>query len=122
MTHAYLVRSWFHSISNHCEHFMDATRILSLPPSERITLQQLARQQGVSPVTCWRWALRGVGGVRLLTIKVGRKRLTHPALFEEFCRQLTEAANSDQVSASSDSSLRDDAIIRAEKQAKEFGV
>jgi hypothetical protein len=41
--------------------------------------------------TLWRWALRGVRGVKLETVSVGDTLCTSPAALEEFLRRVTEA-------------------------------
>lgn len=62
------------------------------PAADRISLPQLAREQGVSPVSTWRWALRGCRGIVLPTFCVGHKRYTTRAAFAEWCAHVTAAA------------------------------
>jgi hypothetical protein len=71
--------------------------ILAAPPAERITLTQLARQEGVAPSSTWRWATMGVRGIRLPTAMVASKRVTSRALFVEWCEQLTAVASGSPV-------------------------
>ena len=89
---------------------MDPASILSAPPRDQLTLSALAKERGVSHVTPWRWALRGIGGVRLPTIKVGKKRLTSRPIFLEWCRQVTAIANGDRVPVDKTQSIEDEAI------------
>jgi hypothetical protein len=72
---------------------MDATTILNTPPSERLTLQALAKEQNVAPPTTWRWALRGVNQLRLPSAKIGSRRMTSRAAFVWWCTQLTHMAD-----------------------------
>jgi hypothetical protein len=92
------------------------------PPSERITLPRLADAEGVSPVTVWRWALRGVRGVKLQTGCIGGSiRYTTRQWYEEFCAAVTAARSGEPV-PSRTSRQREAAIDRAEKQLAELGV
>jgi hypothetical protein len=87
---------------------------------DRLSLPQLAREQSVSPVSTWRWALRGVCGQVLPTFCVGHKRYTTRAAFAEWVEKVTAARNG--VSISRGSSQRESAIARAEQRAAELGV
>jgi hypothetical protein len=90
------------------------------PAADRTSLPQLAREQGVSPVSTWRWALRGCRGIVLPTFCVGHKRYTTRAAFAEWCAHVTAAANGEsagQVPAS-----RESDIERAEREAARMGV
>src|SRR3954469_18074969 len=90
------------------------------PAADRISLPQLAREQGVSPVSTWRWALRGCRGVVLPTFCVGHKRYTTRAAFEEWCACVTAAANGEAVSRAPEQ--RESAIERAERETARLGV
>jgi hypothetical protein len=50
----------------------------------RLTLSQLARAQGVNTATTWRWALKGVRGVKLESLAIGGRRITSQEAFERF--------------------------------------
>jgi hypothetical protein len=54
-----------------------------------------------SPATMWRWALRGVDGVKLETFKIGGRRYTTPDSVEKFVSRLNSprAANEPQASS-----------------------
>jgi hypothetical protein len=54
-----------------------------------------------SPATMWRWALRGVDGVKLETYKIGGRRYTTPESVEKFVSRLnsTRSANEPLVSS-----------------------
>jgi hypothetical protein len=43
---------------------------------QRLSLTELAHREGVSPVTVWRWATRGIRGVQLESYRRGGKRFT----------------------------------------------
>lgn len=61
--------------------------------SERITLDELARRIRFRPhkSTVWRWANRGIAGVRLKTEMVGGKRCTTMSDFENFVAEVSAA-------------------------------
>ena len=50
----------------------------------RVALIDLARQQGVSVSTVWRWTMRGLKGIRLETFTVGGRRYTSREAFDRF--------------------------------------
>jgi hypothetical protein len=50
----------------------------------RISLNQLAREQGVSLSTSWRWTLRGIRGYRLESLNVGGRKFTTREAFARF--------------------------------------
>ncbi|HMP07662.1 MAG TPA: DUF1580 domain-containing protein [Lacipirellulaceae bacterium] len=62
----------------------------------RVSLTELARQEGVAVSTAWRWAARGVRGARLESIAVGGKRYTSLEAFARFVEATTRAAQSDR--------------------------
>ena len=90
------------------------------PATERISLPKLAKENGVSPVSTWRWALRGCKGVVLPTFCVGHKRFTTRAAFADWCAAVTAAANGQSAGRVSDH--RESAIDRAEQETAELGV
>jgi hypothetical protein len=97
--------------------------MVSLPVAsarDRISLPQLAREQGVSPVSTWRWALRGVAGIVLPTFCIGHKRFTTRAAFEEWVAQVTAARNGEAVGRLP--AQRESEIDRAERETAELGV
>lgn len=59
---------------------------------QRLTLTELARQEGVSVPTPWRWANRGVRGVVLETFSIGGRRFTTAEAFRRFVERSTAAA------------------------------
>lgn len=89
-------------------------------PRERLSLPSLAKEQGVSPVSTWRWALRGVCGHVLPTFCIGHKRYTTRAAFAEWVEKVTAARNGASVSRGS--SQRESAMDRAERETAELGV
>lgn len=100
---------------------MVLTSLLTAPLKERLTLQQLAHEQNVAPATSWRWAMRGVRGLRLPTVLVGHKRVTTRSAFCWWCEQLMVMADGQRAPATDDNNL-DDSIERAEKEAVRLGV
>ncbi|TWU27541.1 DUF1580 domain-containing protein [Bythopirellula polymerisocia] len=88
---------------------------------EPISLNQVAKEEGVNPSTPWRWYLSGVRGVKLETIVVGGRRFsTRPALrrFKERC---TAAANGASTTVRTPHQRERD-IERAEKELAKIGV
>lgn len=95
--------------------------ILAAPLEDRLTLTQLARQQGVSPPTTWRWAMRGCRGTKLQTAMLGHKRITTHAAFQLWVEQVTAAADGKSTPAQS-KKARESAIKSAEKQTDKYGI
>lgn len=103
----------------HCE----ALTMVSLPVAparDRISLPTLAREQGVSPVSTWRWTLRGICGITLPTFCIGHKRYTTRAAFAEWVAQVTAARNGEAVTRPP--AQRESAIARAERETAKLGV
>jgi hypothetical protein len=67
--------------------------MVALLTEKRISLTKLAQREGVAVSTAWRWAKRGVGGIKLGTVRVGGRDHTTDSLWEEFVRATTAAAN-----------------------------
>jgi hypothetical protein len=44
----------------------------------------------VSTVTVWRWAAKGIRGIKLETRRLGRRYVTSKAALDSFCKQLAE--------------------------------
>ena len=90
---------------------------------QRLTLTQLARQEGVSVPTPWRWANRGVRGVVLETFSVGGRRFTSIEAFVRFVEATTAAAQGlPTTPASRTNRQRDAAITRAEAELAKAGI
>jgi len=62
------------------------------------SLTEAARRLNVSPSTVWRWAMKGVRGVKLRTKVWGTRRYTTEAALEEFSERCTQVANGAQPS------------------------
>jgi len=88
--------------------------------ADRVSLPQLAKEQGVSPVSTWRWALRGVAGIVLPTFCIGHKRFTTRAAFNEWVAQVTAAKNGEATSRPP--AHRESAMDRAERETAKLGV
>lgn len=69
--------------------------------------------------TVWRWATRGVRGIRLATVIIGGRRMVTPQALEDFLQRL----NADQPI---DESETNDDVARRAKAAKQglaaFGI
>ncbi len=99
--------------------------ILAAPPSERITLTQLARQEGVDPSSSWRWSTKGVRGIRLPTAMAASKRVTTRAIYLQWCEQLTAIANgrpASDVVASQQQQVEEARAVRAEHELAKLGL
>ena len=70
-----------------------------------------------SPATLWRWAARGVDGVKLETYKIGGRRYTTAEALDRFVARLNgpRSANEPQVS-----SLRERQKDQASQRASEI--
>lgn len=90
------------------------------PVRDRLSLPKLAAEEGVSPVSTWRWALRGCRGIVLPTFCVGHKRYTTRAAFAEWCQRVTAAANGESQGRAP--AQRESAISRAERETAKLGV
>lgn len=88
---------------------------------DRISLSKLARQEGLNPTTVWRWASRGVRGVKLETINVGARRYSSRPAFERFVERTTAVANGEAI-PSRTTRQKEAAISRAEAELAAEGV
>lgn len=57
-------------------------RLLSLAQAARLLPSR------PSPTTMWRWCTRGIRGVRLRSVKIGRSRMTSEEALQEFVSNL----------------------------------
>ncbi len=74
----------------------------NLLEEKRLSLTQLAKREGVAAPTTWRWAQRGVKGVKLETINVGGRRFTSCEAFIRFVEATTAAANGEPAAPRSE--------------------
>lgn len=57
----------------------------TLTEADRLTVNQLARREGVHVATCWRWMQHGVrAGIKLRSIRVGGRRYITDADWQVF--------------------------------------
>lgn len=87
----------------------------------RLSLTQLAHQEGVSIPTTWRWAKRGVKGIRLESFCVGGRRYTTQEAFARFVERTTAVANGDQPKVRTNRH-RQAAIDRADDELTSQGI
>jgi hypothetical protein len=81
---------------------------------DRLSLNQLAHQVGVSLPTAWRWTRRGIRGTRLESVAVGGRRYTSTQAFRRFVAATNESIG---TSASAGTTAhRQSAIARAEQE------
>ena len=88
----------------------------------RISLTDLAKQEGVNCCTTWRWTTRGVKSIRLETFSLGGRRYTTLPAFQRFCLSVTAAEQGTIVTSSETPQQRQREIKRAERQATELGI
>ncbi len=92
--------------------------LLSLP-----TAVEAATGQRPHPSTLHRWRLRGIKGVRLVTIRLGGKRLCSVESVLRFLAGVTEATDGPQQSTPARTShQRQAAIDRAEAELDAAGI
>ena len=90
---------------------------------QRLSLTELARQEGVSIPTPWRWTKRGVKGVVLETFSIGGRRYTTQEAFGRFVERSTAAANGVTLTPASRSNRqREAAIAKAERELEKAGI
>ncbi len=90
---------------------------------QRLTLTQLAREEGVSVPTPWRWAGRGVRGVVLETFSIGGRRYTTREAFRRFVDATTAAQpGATPAPATRTNRQREAAIAKAEAELDRMGV
>ena len=77
----------------------------------RVSLTQLAHQEGVSIPTTRRWAMRGIKGIRLETIQIGGRRFTSLESYARAVERWTAAANGDSVTSTSRTNRQHQAAI-----------
>ena len=54
----------------------------------RMSINRLARREGVHSATAWRWTLVGVHGVKLRSVRVGGRRYILEDDWQAFCDEL----------------------------------
>jgi hypothetical protein len=95
----------------------------NLLKEQRLSLTQLARQEGVSIPTTWRWAMRGIKGIKLETLQIGGRRYCTQESFARFVEATTRAANGEQPSTKVCTNRgRQADISRAEAELAKDGI
>lgn len=90
---------------------------------QRLSLTELARQEGVAVPTPWRWSKRGVNGVVLETFNIGGRRYTTQEAFQRFVERSTVAANGEPAAPTTRTSRqREAAISQAEAELAKAGI
>ena len=106
---------------------------ININEDELLTLGEASRRfptiDGKRPSTnsMWRWCRRGVRGIRLGYVRVGRKICTTPAAINAFCNELAEADELPAATPPVTSSPRTDhqrakAIADAERELSNAGI
>jgi hypothetical protein len=96
------------------------TDILTEDP---LSLTDLAKRKDVdvNVTTVWRWANRGVSGVRLETYSRGGRRFTSLPAYYRWVRQVT-AARSGHLPAPQSNRQRQASISAAERELDRIGI
>ncbi len=84
------------------------------PGSDRTSVVKLARREGFSPASIWRWMLHGVRGHRLRSLRIGGRRFILEQDWADFCAAL----NADLDIAPEQAALT--AATRAERSGHEL--
>lgn len=85
----------------------------------RMTLAELARREKTNPATVHRWAMKGLGGIRLESFKVGGRRHTTQEAFTRFVARSSERLPGVELARPAD---RESLIERAEARLRQEGV
>ena len=82
-----------------------------------IRLGALAAERGVHAATAHRWRGRGIRGVKLDAVRVGGAWYTTHAAFADFCQRLTQDANSQSSTSTTNAGAcgKADAELEASK-------
>lgn len=80
--------------------------------------------------TLWRWATKGVRGVKLEAVRLGSRWMTSSEALERFAQQIADRtradlaadADADLVSPVTDKAIRDLEIERAERSCDRAGI
>ena len=83
---------------------------------ERIDLKQLAKEEEVHYSTVWRWALKGISGVRLPARRLGNKRWTTRKAIVWWSEQITARADGALSAPASLSPFRQQRLEAAERE------
>ena len=89
--------------------------IATLSPTDRHSVNQLARREGVHVATIWRWMLSGVRGVKLRATRLGGRRF----ILESDWLAFSAALNADLADAPADPTSAA-VTARAERAGKEL--
>ncbi len=96
---------------------------MTLLKEKRLSLTELARREGVSIPTVWRWRKKGVKGVRLESFLVGSRRYTTFESFSRWVERTTAAADGEQPSTPTRTNRQRQAEIdRAERELEAAGI
>lgn len=87
---------------------------------DRLTLTELAQERDCAVTTPWRWAQRGVRGVKLETYNEGGRRYTTRQAFRRFCEATTAAAQGENPKSRTNVQ-REAAINRAQAELAKVG-
>jgi len=93
---------------------------IDLLSESRISPTKLARREGISPSTPWRWLLRGVKGHKLESFLVGGKRYTTLEAYQRFIVALNAGPGERPVARTT--KQREAAVARAEKELTDAGA
>ena len=88
---------------------------------DALTPGEIARAAGTHIATPYRWMDRGIGGVRLPYVKVGRKRKVLRADYAAFLRELTRRQAGDPAACETARCEAGDAADAADRELEQAG-
>ena len=91
---------------------------------ELLTLAEAARMLPRRPNLCtlWRWASKGIKGIRLETVSVGGRRYTTRTALADFFRRTSEAGDCESPTTPRTSAQRQRAVTEARKVLSKSGI
>lgn len=84
----------------------------------RLSLQQLARREGIHLSTAWRWCLRGIRGHKLESFNIGAKKFTTEGAYARWLA----AINGEAITKGVTPRQRERDIDRAERELSKLGI
>src|SRR4051812_27731310 len=95
---------------------------MTLLNEQRLSLTALSKREDINVSTAWRWAQRGVRGVKLETFNIGGRRWTTEEAFSRFVEATSAAASGALEPQSRTNRQRETNISRAEAELAKAGI
>ena len=78
-------------------HVIDLKHVIDLQREEPLSLAQAAKVLGRSHPTTYRYAVQGVRGVKLATVRLGKARITSISAIQSFLDRLADVEVDDDA-------------------------